>query len=364
MRCDLGLLTSGWGRRGLSCDAIDVARAKWGSLPDAGFGNGSVQRVSETSSVLVDKSSGFSVRVIGIAHVGRGSTDEVREAFGQVRPVCVALDLCRKRQARLMGQLERVRNWAAEERGRDPTPEEVHAEANRGLGDVLRVLLGDESSRRRTLTAELLGAGLGGLYGVLRLWGFAPGQEFMVAMEEAGSMGINVELMDRGIDSTLERVLGVCEEGDMQTLIKPLLGTLRNDPLFLPSAVLRGIARSAVFQTPGGKNGEWADFLQRPKADMSLLLQDAVERVRTRSAAASAADFMDTLFPTLNSVILHERDEIMARHLADVTRLRTLSSQEATPGSALAIVGIGHLPGIEAWWEMGSGRSRKRIDSN
>jgi len=341
----------------MSSESMHDSHLRWGGLPDMGFGDGSVNRLSETSSVLTDKSSGFSVQVIGTAHLSRDSVDEVREAFEQMRPACVALDLCRKRRVRLLGQLSRAKSWAAEDFGREPTVEEIHAEADRGLRDVLRVLLGGANGTRRTLTAEVLGASLDGMHGVLRLWGFAPGQGFVVAMEEASSMGVNVELMDRDVENTLERMAELLHEGSLSALIKSLLGTAKNDPFLLPSALLRGIAKSAAL-SERGNFGTGTGLLHPSTSEIGRLLLDTIERVKTRSAAVAATEVMDTLFPDLNNVILHERDEIMARHLATVTRPASFSAKLGTPGSALAVVGIGHLPGIEAWWERGTRRFR------
>ncbi|KAL7142272.1 hypothetical protein ABFS83_08G112900 [Erythranthe nasuta] len=152
------------------------------------------------------------------------------------------------------------------------------------------------------------------LFGILYSWFLAkvashlevlPGAEFRVAYEEAMKYGGKVILGDRNVQVTLRR-------------------TWAKMPLWHKTKLLYSLTFQAV-------------FLPSPE-DLSKMLKE-MDDVDMLTLVIQE---MSKHFPTLMETLVHERDQYMS-----ATLLRTASQHN----SVVAVVGKGHLAGIQKNWK-------------
>ncbi|MFP4117134.1 MAG: TraB/GumN family protein [Candidatus Aenigmatarchaeota archaeon] len=127
--------------------------------------------------------------------------------------------------------------------------------------------------------------------------GVLPGEEMLTATEEAGKRGINVYLIDRPIHGTIQGFRKV--------------GAMEKARLFLSSFL--------SFRKLKGR-----------KFDLN--------EVPSYEIIKESLDLMEKKAPKMYSVLVEERNDVMA------TVLEELQKEEDT---VLAVVGAGHLPGIK-----------------
>jgi len=135
--------------------------------------------------------------------------------------------------------------------------------------------------------------------------GVKPGEEMIAAVTTAKEMGINFSLCDREIHLTLRRAWACCGLWSKCKLLATLL--------------------SSAFST-------------------EKLNSEEIEKLKKTSELDSMMDELAKYLPTVKETLIDERDrylatKIWAGHLKNET------------GSTLAVVGAGHLRGIQAWLE-------------
>ncbi|KAL2248415.1 UNVERIFIED_CONTAM: hypothetical protein Sindi_2693800 [Sesamum indicum] len=132
-----------------------------------------------------------------------------------------------------------------------------------------------------------------------------PGAEFRVAYEEATKYGAKVILGDRPVQITLRR-------------------TWAKMPLWHKTKLLYSLMFQAV-------------FLPSPEA-----LTKTLKEMDDIDMLTLVIQEMSKQFPTLMETLVHERDQYMS-----ATLLRTAREYN----SVVAVVGKGHLPGIQKYWK-------------
>jgi len=133
--------------------------------------------------------------------------------------------------------------------------------------------------------------------------GVKPGEEMIAAVNTAREMGIDFSLCDREIHLTLRRAWACCGLWSKCKLLAALL--------------------SSAFVT-------------------EKLKPEEIEKLKNSSELDSMMDELANYLPSVKETLIDERDRYLA------TKIWTAKSKT---GSTLAVVGAGHLRGIQTWLE-------------
>lgn len=206
--------------------------------------------------------------LVGTAHVSRDSVDEVREAIEEYQPDVVAVELCPGRYE----VLKNPKNW-----------QEM---------DIVKVI---KEKKAAFLFANLLLASFQRRIG--EKLGVRPGQEMAEAVKVAEEHGLEVALVDRPIQPTLQRAWRFM--GFWQKL----------------KLVWQGLL----------------SIFSEEEID-----ETEVENLKETDMLTAAVDEFGREAPVIKEVLIDERDAYMAAKLAAIESPRVL-----------AVVGAGHMAGIE-----------------
>jgi len=135
--------------------------------------------------------------------------------------------------------------------------------------------------------------------------GVKPGEEMIAAVNTAKEMGIDFSLCDREIHVTLRRAWACCSFWSKCKLLSALL--------------------SSAFTT-------------------EKLNAEEIEKMKNSSELDSMMDELAQYLPAVKETLIDERDRYLAAKIWDA------QSKNKT-GSIIAVVGAGHLRGIQAWLE-------------
>ncbi|MGC9324058.1 MAG: TraB/GumN family protein [Desulfomonilia bacterium] len=207
--------------------------------------------------------------LVGTAHVSRNSVDEVRSAIEESHPDIVAIELCQARYDILK---------------------------NPGIWREMDIIKVIKEKKAAFLFANLVMAAFQRRIGD-RL-GVRPGDEMRIAIEQAEGNGIQVALIDRPVQITLQRAwrtLSLWEK------IKLMFSSLF----------------SILFS-------------------FEDLSEDDIERLKDKDVLTSAIEEVAKQAPTVKRVLIDERDVYMASKISSLS-----------PGRILAVVGAGHMDGLK-----------------
>jgi len=210
---------------------------------------------------------GDRLTIVGVAHILPKSATEVRAAIERERPEVVAVELCPARYAALTGRAEKS----------------GALEALR-LGQLGLFILNKLLYLLQTRFAHQAG--------------MPAGEEMLTAIERAGEAGARVELIDRDISLTLQRLVGRMGRREKIRLFGELLLAL------LPF---------------GGK-------------------RMAIERLTEDQVVTQLLCELKRASPTAYAVLIEERDTHMAA--------RILLLLASCKGKIVCVVGAGHVPGL------------------
>jgi pheromone shutdown-related protein TraB len=205
--------------------------------------------------------------LVGTAHISQDSVDTVKAVIQDEKPdtVCVELDEQRHRA------LRNPRHWES-----------------LNLVQVLR------QGQAPFLLANLTLASFQKRMGLQT--GVKPGAELAVAAETADEMGLDIQLVDREIRTTLLRAWRKAGFWKKMNLFATLLASL--------------------FET-------------------QELNEEELAKLRQTDTLSAMLDEMSKVLPTVKTILVDERDTFMAYHIRQ------------SPGDkVVAIVGAAHLPGI------------------
>ena len=227
---------------------------------------------------------GPNLRIIGTAHVSSASVEAVRSQIEVYEPEIVAVELCATRRAAL-------------EEDRRLDRESLRTMVREGRAPLVLMQSMLAAEQRRMGLAE----------------GEQPGSELVAAVQEAEARELNVELVDRDIQTTLRRAWANMGLRERLRLLWSLI-------------------------TPEEEEEE--------ELDLGALLAD-------QDLLTSLMEEVKAIAPGAGAVLIDERDEYLARNL-DAARQR---------GKVLAVVGAGHLEGIRQRLEDGFEPSPERLVS-
>lgn len=204
--------------------------------------------------------------LIGVAHVLPKSTVEVERAIAEEKPDIVAVELCPARYLALTRGLKRPSILGTMRAGR----------VKLSLLNSLLYLLQKKFSQQTGMPA---------------------GEEMLVAIRHAQKIGARVELIDRDISITLQRLIDRMSRWEKLRLVAELLLGL----------------------LPFGKRVE-------------------LERLTDDQIVAYLLNELKLTSPTAYQVLIRERDAYMASRVAMLL--------SASTGKVVCVVGAGHVPGI------------------
>ncbi|MDR2942702.1 MAG: TraB/GumN family protein [Treponema sp.] len=136
--------------------------------------------------------------------------------------------------------------------------------------------------------------------------GVKPGEEMIAAVNAAKEMGIDFSLCDREIHLTLRRAWACCSLWSKCKLLAALL--------------------SSAFVT-------------------EKLSAQEIENLKNSSELDNMMDELAKYLPAVKETLIDERDRYLA------TKIWAASGQSKNEAGTLAVVGAGHLRGIQAWLE-------------
>ncbi len=209
------------------------------------------------------------IMLVGTAHVSKGSVDEVKEAISTFKPDIVAVELCK-------GRYDVMKNPAAWQQT-----------------DIVKII---KEKKASLLFVNLLMASFQRRVGAKL--GIKPGEEMRVAIEDAEAASIPVSLIDRGVQTTLQRTWNK-----------------------LSFREKFGLMFQSIISILGAEELTENDIEQLKEKDM---LTAALEEVAKKA-------------PVVKEVILDERDSYMAAKLSEIDARKIV-----------AVIGAGHMEGIKA----------------
>ncbi|MEA1944813.1 MAG: TraB/GumN family protein [Euryarchaeota archaeon] len=208
--------------------------------------------------------------LIGTAHVSHKSVEEVKEVIAREHPDVIAIELCPGRYAALKGRTEEV------------SAKDILSSGNITLFLVHSLLAYIQNKIGSEMDVK-------------------PGSEMIAAIDAAEELGIEIALVDRDIQITLQRFIGKMGFFEKMKMLGALVGMLF------------------------GFGGKEID----------------IERITEEDIVAQLISELKEFSPTTASVLIEERDAFIAKNLLDLKE----------KGKVVAIVGAGHRHGITEYLE-------------
>jgi len=233
--------------------------------------------------------NGKHIHLIGTAHVSRESIDEVSAAIREEKPGMVCVELDQGRYA----AITRQDNW-----------EQLN------VSKVLR------EGKGFLLIANIVLAGFQRRLG--NDLGVKPGEEMITALNTAREMGIAYKLCDREVQITFRRAWTSCSLWSKCKLLATLL--------------------SSAFTT-------------------EKMSADEIEKLKNNNELDSMMTELANYLPTVKEILIDERDRYLAAMIWSAANGMAVSLADGgIPGinndSILAVVGAGHLRGIQEQLEL------------
>jgi pheromone shutdown-related protein TraB len=233
--------------------------------------------------------NGKNIHLIGTAHVSRESINEVSAAIRAEKPGMVCVELDQGRYA----AITRQDNW-----------EQLN------VSKVLR------EGKGFLLIANIVLAGFQRRLG--NELGVKPGEEMIAALNAAQEMGIAYKLCDREVQTTLRRAWTCCSLWSKCKLLATLL--------------------SSAFVT-------------------EKLSADEIEKLKNNNELDSMMEEVADYLPTVKEILIDERDRYLAANIWSAANGMAVSMADGSVDgsnndSILAVVGAGHLRGIQEQLEL------------
>ncbi|CAM9490292.1 unnamed protein product [Ascophyllum nodosum] len=242
------------------------------------------------------------VWIVGTAHISNSSAELVGSVIREIKPQVVMLELDIQRVGAFLDKVEEV----GDDEGVDSDEEKPRVSSP----DKKRKLLDPNisvSDRVTDFFAAALGSAISNMYRTLDQKGLSSGQEFTVALREAGNCGAKILLGDRNVKLTLRRL----------------------------SEALRSTNLKELTRAGADELGLGLEALDVGSAES---ISANLEQMKRRDTMRKVTDFYRREAPELYSAMIGERDEVMA------VKLMNLEDKQTT----VAVVGLAHVDGIEA----------------
>ncbi|GAU97227.1 hypothetical protein RvY_08560 [Ramazzottius varieornatus] len=240
----------------------------------------------DTVTLLSHPESNGQVYIVGTAHFGNKSQEDVASTIRQLRPDFVVLELCPERKGILTVDESAVQV--------DPSWEDLNQIIKRiGVSQgILQFFLLKLSAH---CTSKL---------------GMTPGGEMRCAYRESSmQQDCMILLGDRPLSITLKRAFGSL--------------SLWQKAQFL-----------------------WV-VMREMKTDIS---QEDVEKCKSSDVLEELIEKLSQEFPTLHRVLVSERDLFLAHVLKSSASKHLMTTAGPQPAVVVGVVGIGHVPGIKRAW--------------
>ncbi|XP_055343216.1 uncharacterized protein LOC129591559 [Paramacrobiotus metropolitanus] len=240
----------------------------------------------DTVTMLEHAPSGGRVYIVGTAHFGEKSQEDVALTIRTLTPDFVILELCPERKAILTVDEDAARS--------EPTMEDLNLMAKQiGFSQaVMQFFLLKLSAH---CTKKL---------------GMIPGGEMRSAYREAvKNPDCMVLLGDRPISITLKRAFGALSLWQKIQFLWVIMREMRTD-----------------------------------------ISQEDVEKCKSSDVLEELIDKLSAEFPTLHRVLVHERDLFLAQVLKNSVSKMVMTTEGPQGSVTVGVVGIGHVPGIKRAW--------------
>ncbi|MCD6207282.1 MAG: TraB/GumN family protein [Methanosarcinales archaeon] len=233
--------------------------------------SGELDKLDGLDEPAAEKEVRDEIILIGTAHVSNKSVDEVKEVIARERPDIVAIELCRGRYESLKGGVK------------DVAVTDILKSGNMTLFLVHSVLAYFQNKIGSEMDVK-------------------PGSEMIAAIDASEELNIEIALVDRDINVTLQRFIAK-------------MGFFEKLKMF-------GALAGAVF-----------GFGKTAEIDINTITEEDV--------VTQLVSELRQFSPTTASVLIEERDAFIARNLVDLKGR----------GRVVAIVGAGHRSGITEYLE-------------
>jgi len=245
--------------------------------------------MSSHISHLYNKDNGAEIFLVGTKHVFERCSKDVQNLISEVRPDAVMIEL------------DPIR--------RDKLVERFRSDGQMSDSDFARSFIVP-----RDINFNIFESLLRKFYDYLRFLGLVPGKEFYVALQEAEKLNAEVILGDRDINVTISRI-------KLQDVVANFMGS------FLSS-----------LKNPDLKILK--DFQNFNRGDQRENFYRLFESMHNRKDVDDITDLFRQRFPAIAKVLIDERDLYM------ISQLKRCNKKKI-----VAVVGIGHLTGIEKYWD-------------
>lgn len=249
-----------------------------------------VDGLPQTVRILDDRNSRGRIYLVGTAHFSRQSQDDVVQLIRSTKPDVLMLELCQSRVNILSLDEETLLRESAQ---MNLAKLRAIIRTNGFVHGIIHVLLLNMSA---SLTRQL---------------GMAPGGEFRAAFREAQRQSISqIVLGDRPVGITLKRAMNSLSTWKKIRLVFSLLSS------------------------------------------QERITSDDVEKFKEKDLLEQVLEEMSDQYPELCRVFVKERDLYLAYSLNKCLQsipVETTSTGFVRP-TVVAVVGIGHLPGIVEQW--------------
>ena len=266
-----------------------------------------ITHISPTTSLLRSDKSDNEVYLLGTAHISQASNEEVVDLIQLVQPkyVFVELDANRAAQLRSSNSVSNNSNKMADSFntlfkgiGKGPIPPNIMQQLPPQMSNVLPMIQNVPQMMSR----------MG--------WLGSQGAEMKAAIEEA------------------ERIGATCVYGDVDLEV-----TIRELRLAMMGMVANPLKLMQVISSAPSPPKELAELT-------SIILSGGnptqiIEAVKTREQAKQMTKYVSEALPPLYDIMITKRDVHMAKML----------KKHCSEGKVVAVVGAGHVEGIEREWE-------------
>lgn len=268
-----------------------------------------ITHISPTTSLLRSDTSDNEVYLLGTAHVSQASNDEVVDLIQLVKPKYVFVEL----DANRAGQLRRSSNSASKNSNNNNMADSFNS-LFKGIGkglppNIMQQLPPQMHNFLPMLqNAPQMMSRMG--------WLGSQGAEMKAALEEAERIGATCVYGDVDFEITVRELrLAMMGMAANPMNLMQMIGNAPSPPKEL--AALTGIILSEGNPT------------------------QIIEAVKTREQARQMTKYVSEALPPLYDVMITKRDVHMAKML----------KKHCSDGKVVAVVGAGHVEGIEREWE-------------
>ena len=266
--------------------------------------------ISQCSDVLsmLENSSKTQVTLIGTAHISHSSAELVRQTIRRIKPTEVMIELDSKRiGAKREDDLEKA-GFDLPKLYRKARSEDLQLSRNFLSGWV------------KESAGGVLGKALKSFYGNIEKLGFSPGEEFLVAIEEAKACNARILLGDQDVTRTLSNVAAAISDED-------------------PRAFGRLNEKLAIVEGKAGLFSNSANNGELDKESLSVF----VENLKSREVFNQVLKTAQEEIPAVYKALVSDRDYFMAESIAGC--VESFDGE----GALVVVVGLAHLKGIEQY---------------